>query len=148
MWIIPGWFHNTKMYKPFLILVCRSWACQTGCLPTLLGRFQPSSFHWLTLSVFNSIPANLPARDTLPLAPSWVLCHSLFFLASISASQVHGLGITFHFGLSLSPCTRALSKSHRVHLHNTVSPAHYQHPPAQPLPCASPWPCQLWSQAA
>lgn len=155
MWIIPRWFHNTRMCKPFLILLCRSWACWAGCLSThpLLGRFQPSSCHWLTLFVFSSIPASLPAMGTMePCASSFssllgAVAYPLL-PASIPASQAHSLGITFHFGLSLSPCTQALLKSHRVCLRSAATPPHPGQPLAQPLLYASLWPCRLRSHVA
>lgn len=58
MQIIPGWFHNAKMLKPFPILLSESWVCQVGCLSThlLLGHFQhPSHGNWIHASSFSSL---------------------------------------------------------------------------------------------
>lgn len=89
MWIIPRWFHNIKMSKPFLILLCISWA---GCLSAcpLLCLFQPRSCCWLPLFVFCSIPAS-----SQPRAPN--LSHLLQLplgccvILLLPASQAHSL---------------------------------------------------------
>lgn len=106
------WFHNAKMLKPFLILLCGSWECQGECLSIhlLLGHFQPPSHgHWTPASSFSSL---------------WGAVSSPLLPATVPASQAHSLGIPFCCGLFLHPHTQALPKSPGVSLHSVSTAAH------------------------
>lgn len=135
----------------FLIFVDPEQARQGASPPVpfwVISSPAPATdFHFLFSAA--SLPASQPRAPNLCLLlqlPVGYYCAP--FSLPVPASQAHSLGTTFCFGLSLSPRTPALPKSHRIRLCSTATSAHPGHPPVQPLPFASPWHCQLRSHAA